>query len=76
MSSVCNLGEAIALKNREEGRIEGRNEGRIEGRSEGENRLGRLITKLMASGRSPEDITKAANDPNYREKLYAKFGIV
>ena len=91
MSSVCNLGEAIALKNREEGRIEGRNEGRIEGRiegrnegriegriegrSEGENRLGRLITKLMASGSSPEDITKAANDPNYREKLYAKFGI-
>lgn len=75
MSSVCNLGEAIALKNREEGRIEGRNEGRIEGRSEGENRLGRLITKLMASGRSPEEITKAANDPKYREMLYAEFGI-
>ena len=57
-----------------EGRIEGRNEGRIEGRSEGENRLGSLITKLIALGRN-QDIDQAAKDPAFREKLYKEFQI-
>ena len=59
MSSVCNLGEAIAKKSK----------------AEGETKLGKLIAKLIASGSSQEDINKAATDPIYREKLYAQFGI-
>ena len=55
MRDVCNLGEAIAKKSK----------------AEGENKLGRLISKLIALGRSQEDINMAASDPQYREKLYA-----
>ena len=66
------------IEGRNEGRIEGRNEGRIEGRiegrSEGENRLGSLITKLIALGRN-QDIDQAAKDPAFREKLYKEFQI-
>ena len=49
-------------------------EGRKEGREEGENRLGSLITKLLADGRS-DDIARAVSDGVCREKLYREFGI-
>ena len=49
-------------------------EGRQEGRQEGENKLGRLILLLTKDGRV-EDITKAASDDEYREKLYKEFKI-
>ncbi len=45
-----------------------------EGRQEGENKLGRLILLLTKDGRV-EDITKAASDDEYREKLYKEFKI-
>ena len=62
MSTVCNLGESIARKSR------------AEGRAEGENRLGTLMTKLREMNRT-EDAFRAANDPEYRNRLYREFKI-
>ena len=60
-------GEAI-------GRAEGRAEGEAIGRAEGENRLAKLISKLLAAGRN-DDIERVTKDPQYRRKLYEEFGI-
>ncbi len=62
MSMVCNLVESIARKSR------------AEGRAEGENRLGTLMTKLREMNRT-EDAFRAANDPEYRNRLYREFKI-
>ena len=56
------------------GFAEGETKGRTEGRTEGENKLGTLISFLINSGRNDE-IEKAASDVEYRQKLYAEFGI-
>ncbi len=45
-----------------------------EGRQEGENLLAALINKLLSLGRN-DDVLKAANDPAYRDSLYAQFGL-
>ena len=44
------------------------------GRNEGENKLGALIKALENAGRK-DDAFKAASDAEYRQKLYAEFGI-
>ena len=44
------------------------------GRTEGEDRLGTLISKLMAEGRM-DDVKKAASDKAARDELYKEFGI-
>ena len=49
-------------------------EGYNNGFTEGENKLGTLISFLINSGRNDE-IEKAASDVEYRQKLYAEFGI-
>ena len=59
---------------RKEGRIEGRNEGRIEGRIEGETQFAMLTEKLMHDSRS-EELLKAVNDVEFREKLYQEYGM-
>ncbi|MDO5148810.1 MAG: hypothetical protein Q4D76_05385 [Oscillospiraceae bacterium] len=41
---------------------------------EGENKLGALIKALENAGRK-DDAFKAASDAEYRQKLYAEFGI-
>lgn len=48
--------------------------GRNEGRNEGENRMGKLINILLNQGRT-DDLSKAADDPKYREKLFNEFQI-
>ena len=53
---------------------EGLMAGRQEGRRAGESRLAKLISALLLSGRE-QDVAKAAEDPEYRERLYAEFGI-
>ena len=84
MSSMCNIGEAIRRKGREEGhkecrkegreegrkegREEGHKEGRKEGRAEGETRLSALMSKLFSLDRF-EDAKRCTDDPDYREKL-------
>lgn len=62
------------MEGRAEGRMEGRAEGRIEGRAEGEDRLGALIARLIAANRA-NDITRAIDEPEYRKRLYAEYGI-
>ena len=66
---VVNMCKAI-----EDIRTEGYNEGRDKGYNEGENRLGTLIIKLSNLGRI-EDISKAASDSDFRQKLYKEFQI-
>lgn len=51
------------------------NEERAEGLAEGETRLGKLIAKLFAAGRS-DDVKLAATDEEARKKFYREFGII
>lgn len=45
-----------------------------EGREEGEERLGRLVTKLLDMGKNAE-IQLVASDAKVREEYYKKYGI-
>ena len=56
------------------GFAEGETKGRSEGRTEGENKLSTLFKALENVGRK-DDAFKAASDTEYRQKLYAEFGI-
>ena len=60
MSSVCNMGEAIRRKAEQKGE------------EAGETRLGKLMTKLREMGRV-DDAFRAAEDKQYREKLYKEL---
>lgn len=53
---------------------EGREEGIKEGIKEGEERLGRLVTKLLDMGKNAE-IQLVASDAKVREEYYKKYGI-
>ncbi|MCD8148343.1 MAG: Rpn family recombination-promoting nuclease/putative transposase [Clostridiales bacterium] len=61
-------------RGREEGREEGWEEGRTEGREEERERINSLILKLAELGRT-DDITRAAADNAYQEKLLREFGL-
>ena len=70
---VVNMCKAIE-DIRTEGYNEGRDKGFNEGRDDGENRLGKLIIKLTNLGRM-DDLSKAASDSDFRQKLYQEFQI-
>lgn len=77
-----NRAEAIAVsifeydeeKHLKSEREEWRDIGRKEGRKEGEDRLSRLLQKLMDDGKERE-VRLALNDCEYREKLYEENNI-
>ena len=54
------------------GRIEGLIEGLTEGRREGETLFINLTKKLLEDGRM-EDLLRAIEDKEYREKLYSRY---
>lgn len=56
------------------GLVEGREQGIAEGKEAGEAKFSSLISRLSASGRT-EEITRAANDAQFRQRLYEEFGI-
>ena len=62
MSAVCNLGEGIALRNRELGI------------AQGEERVCILLDSLMEAGRI-DDARRVVVDPVYREEQYKVFNI-
>ena len=45
-----------------------------DGRAEGEDKLGKLVAKLIFLGRT-DDVSRAASDKNARAALYAEFGM-
>lgn len=49
-------------------------EGRQEGRQEAEHRINALYAKLLSLGRN-DDLARAINEPEYRERLYAELGM-
>ena len=53
---------------------DGFQKGRSEGKAEGEKLLAELIAKLASLGKN-DDISKAALDAGFREKLYLEYGI-
>ena len=59
---------------REEGIGIGREEGIGIGREEGEEKLNRLNMLLISQDRM-EDLKKAAEDKEYRRRLYREFGL-
>ena len=58
----------------EEGEAKGRKEGEAQGRKEGEKRLGMLMNLLFKENRY-DDANKAADDADFREKLFKEYGI-
>lgn len=58
----------------DESELKGQKEGMIEGRKEGENRLAKLMMILLSQGRT-EDAGKAAEDADFRNRLYQEFQI-
>ena len=62
----------------EEGKTEGREEGRKEGERVGQHlaneRWGKLISLLMKEKRY-EDVAKAAEDAEFRKKLFKEYGM-
>ena len=57
-----------------QGMEQGRELGRELGLKQGENKLSQLIAKLMENNRS-QDILRATQDEEFREKLYAEYSI-
>ena len=53
----------------------GRAEGRAEGEVSGEQKMVRLVSVLIADGKSDE-LARATSDREYRESLYRKYAIV
>ena len=51
-----------------------RREGREEGRKEGENKLAKLISCLLSSGKA-DDVELAVKDIDKRQQLYVQYGI-
>ncbi len=74
------MADVEKARNREEWRVEFMtllmrdNEKRAEGRAEGESRFASLMRELIASNRY-DDIDKAINSSDERERLYQEFGI-
>lgn len=64
--------EAKTIKR--EGVREGIKEGIKEGIEQGEDKLSRLIAKLMENNR-PQDVIKATQDKQFRNKLYEEYFI-
>ena len=61
-SAVCNLGEGIALRNRELGMVQG------------EERFRALVDSMLKAGRI-DDLQRVVSDPVYREEQYKDFNI-
>lgn len=51
-----------------------RDDAREEGRQEGEDRMSKL-TELLISENRLEDLTKAAQDKEYRNKLFLEYNL-
>ena len=66
LDTMCNLSEGIYE--------DGQAAGFTKGLSVGEDRLAKLISELMAQGRT-QDVTLALNDTAARQKLYQEFHI-
>ncbi len=47
-----------------------------EGQLNGENKLGSLITAMLASKSDAETIARVSTDPEYRKTMYIKFNII
>ena len=69
-SAVCNLGEGIALRNRELGMAQGM----AQGIAQGEERVCILFNRLMEAGRI-DDARRVMVDSVYREEQYKVFNI-
>ena len=60
------------LEGRKAGILEGKQAGILEGRQEGESRLAKLL-ELMLQGNKKDNVEKALEDTEYREKLYKEY---
>lgn len=72
-----NMKEYVKMEKRdsyENGRLEGLEEGHLNGLIEGEEKLSHLIQLLFTASRTDE-ILKAVNDKEYRNKLYNEFNL-
>ncbi|MBQ9306359.1 MAG: hypothetical protein IJ229_00425, partial [Clostridia bacterium] len=69
-SAVCNLGEGIALRNRELGMAQGIEQGI----AQGEERFRALVDSMLKAGRI-DDLQRVVSDPVYREEQYKDFNI-
>jgi hypothetical protein len=74
IASVTNVDMCIFEKEDDVTVCELWDEVREEGKQEGEDKLARLISKLMTEKRY-DDVTKVTTDADYRRALYAEYSI-
>lgn len=67
--------EAEKSESYREGEAHGRKEGRKEGKLEGESNFATLSLKLLSEGKT-EELKRAAQDDQFRQKLYQEYEIV
>jgi flagellar biosynthesis/type III secretory pathway protein FliH len=62
-------------ENIELGREEGQEEGREEGREKGSNQMASLIKMLLSENRT-EELNRALEDPDFRNRLFEEYDIL
>ena len=67
--------EAGYVKGEEAGYVKGEEAGYVHGRDEGQERVNQLI-RILAEQNRINDITRAASDKAYQEKLFEEMGII
>ena len=72
---MCKAWKNSMAQAKASGKAEGRGEGRAEGRAEGEDKLSRLIARLLEIGKTDE-ILSATKNATLRNQLYEKYSIV
>ena len=73
-NAVCAVMETYEKKAREEGMAKGLEKGMAKGLEKGEDRMSRLVAALISKNRF-QDIEEMTRSVEYRNKLYAEFGI-
>lgn len=58
-----------------QGEKQGFTQGEIHGFTQGEEKLSRLIEKLITDNR-PQDVLKVTQDKEFRRKLYEEYSII
>lgn len=73
--SMCEILDRVENRGIEKGLSQGIARGIVQGKSIGEERLGSLINAMAADHFGTDAFVKVSTDPEYRRRMYSKYGI-
>lgn len=74
--SMCDVLDRVESKGIAKGISQGISQGIAQGKSIGEERLGSLITAMVADHSGTDAVVRVSTDPEYRREMYMKYGIL